>query len=249
VKVVNFLERQSVIRFFGYALLVVPFLNIFFHLVYLKNSQNLSWHQINISQYLKSGTFANYFLSVCSCLIGMTMLSGSKQAWKFVLILLAAHMGIQVMNYKSHIWQGPLAWVTFTFNLSVFLFISDQLVWKSKSTSNQKSYLKSENRNKSNRLHEDIIHLKSYKKILFSFGSLKPWGRLITLDQNQLIVSQIDQLPASVQGKIIEITFSPILKLDIQYDYQESDRIYFRPLNMTGDKIKNLNQWLRDIAV
>lgn len=240
MKVVNFLERQWVVKFFGYALIIVPFLNILVHLIYLKSAQNLTWGQISVIQYLKSGSFTSYFLSGCSCLIGMTMLGGSTKAWKFVLILIAAHMGVQVMNYKSHVWQGPMAWATFIFNLSLFLFIADQLVWKYNS-----KILSAANAPKNIK----IVQLKSYKKILFSFGSLKPWGRLVTLDQNKLIVNRIANPPQFIHEKTIKITFSQTLTLDIVFDREESNLIYFKPLDMTSDKVKNLNQWLRQIAV
>ncbi len=130
--VVRFLERKWVIQTFGLLLIVSPFFNILFQLILLKSQQNIEWSVIDIAAFLASGTWLNYILSLSSFVIGFIMLSGETKAWKAVLVLLGAHLAVQIINYKTSFWHGPMAWASFICNTGLFLFIADQLVWKIK---------------------------------------------------------------------------------------------------------------------
>lgn len=297
--VTRFLERKWVIQLFGLGLIIAPFVNILIQFLVLNSKSGISWRYISISSYLMSGSIANYVLAVGSIIIGCIMLSGSTKAWKAVLALVGTHLVLQILNYKSKEWQGSLGWGAFAVNLSVFLFIADQLVWRIKSKEELmaeamaraaalKPKLKATPEptplvakavvpeakpveptapaveptsatqvNPGNdfvlsggsRPVEKILNLKSYKKIFFSFGADRPWGRLMTLTSHQLIVNCFEKAPESIESKTVQIAFTKDLVIDIKFDRKESNLYYFTPLDMTPDRVLELNQWLKKIAV
>ena len=281
IVVTKFLERKWVIQTFGVALIVAPFVNILIQFLVLNSKSGISWRYISISHFLLSGSIANYILAIGSVVIGGIMMSGSAKAWKAVLALVGTHLIVQILNYKSREWQGTLGWGAFAVNLSVFLFIADQLVWRVKS----KEELFAEAMQKAAALKptpkpkapeptplvvepvtaaaasagfvlgagsqavEKILHLKSYKKIFFSFGADRPWGRLMTLNSHQLIVTCFEKAPESIENKVVAISFTKDLVIDIKFDRKESNLYYFTPLDMTPNRVSELNQWLKKIAV
>lgn len=284
--VTKFLERKWVIQLFGLGLIIAPFVNILIQFLVLNSKSGISWRYISISSYLMSGSIANYILAIGSVVIGGIMLSGSTKAWKAVLLLVGTHLLVQILNYKSKEWNGTLGWGAFAVNLSVFLFIADQLVWRVKT----KEEIFAEAMEKAAALIpktkaeskipvtatpevtpaptapvaapaeagfvlgsgssiEKILHLKSYKKIFFSFGSDRPWGRLMTLNSHQLIVNCFAAAPESIENKVVAISFTKNLVIDIKFDRKESNLYYFTPLDMTPVRVSELNQWLKKIAV
>lgn len=280
--VTKFLERKWVIQLFGLGLIVAPFVNILIQFLVLNSKSGISWRYISISSYLMSGSIANYVLALGSIIIGCIMLSGSTKAWKAVLALVGTHLVLQILNYKSKEWQGSLGWGAFAVNLSVFLFIADQLVWRIKSKEElmaeamaRAAALKPKPKTTpeptplvakvseqaqlnpgsdfvlggSSRPVEKILNLKSYKKIFFSFGADRPWGRLMTLTSHQLIVNCFEKAPESIESKTVQIAFTKNLVIDIKFDRKESNLYYFTPLDMTPDRVLELNQWLKKIAV
>lgn len=288
--VTRFLERKWVIQLFGLGLIIAPFVNILIQFLVLNSKSGISWRYISISSYLMSGSIANYVLAVGSIIIGCIMLSGSTKAWKAVLALVGTHLVLQILNYKSKEWQGSLGWGAFAVNLSVFLFIADQLVWRIKSKEElmaeamaRAAALKPKPKTTpeptplvakavvpeakpiepampvnpgsdfmlggGSRPVEKILNLKSYKKIFFSFGADRPWGRLMTLTSHQLIVNCFEKAPESIESKTVQIAFTKNLVIDIKFDRKESNLYYFTPLDMTPDRVLELNQWLKKIAV
>lgn len=267
----KFLERKWVIQLFGLGLIVAPFVNILIQFLVLNSKSGISWRYISISSYLMSGSITNYILAIGSVIIGGIMLSGSTKAWKAVLLLVGTHLIVQILSYKSKEWQGTLGWGAFAVNLSIFLFIADQLVWRVKT----KEEIFAEAMEKAavlvpkmktpepvvaapatgfvlgggSQAVEKILHLKSYKKIFFSFGSDRPWGRLMTLNSHQLIVNCFEKAPESIENKVVAITFAKNLVIDIKFDRKESNLYYFTPLDMTPARVSELNQWLKKIAV
>ena len=314
--ITKFLERKWVIQTFGVLLIFSPFFNVLFQLFFLKMDSKLSWSGIDLLAYLASGTFLNYILSFASLVIGFIMLTGETKAWKAVLFLLGAHIITQIVNYKTSLWSGPMAWISFTVNVSMFLYIADQLVWKikipeipkanlpkfsfskEKQVMNQNQILSDENSNTvvahinqnlesindisntmqnsiieisennskadtvnlvdkkltdsiESQMHFDnsIVHLTSYKKILFSFGDTKPWGRLVTMTSQILAVKSFREVPSMVYTAEIEVQFSKDLIIEIQFFKQEEETFYFKPIQMTSEQVKKLNKWFQIISV
>ena len=291
--VTKFLERKWVIQLFGLALIIAPFVNVLIQFLVLNQKSGISWRYISISHFLLSGSITNYILAIGSVVIGCMMLSGSTKAWKAVLVLVGTHLVVQLLNYKTKEWQGALGWGAFAVNLSVFLFIADQLVWRVKSKEElfaealaRAAALKPTPKAKApepvplvttapvvtaeppaqvlaeppaqapgfvlgsgSQAVEKILHLKSYKKIFFSFGSDRPWGRLMTLNSHQLIVNCFEKAPELIEDKTVAISFTKNLVIDIKFDRKESNLYYFTPLDMTPERVSELNQWLKKIAV
>lgn len=269
MSVVRFLERKWVIRAFGVGLILAPAFNVIVQLIFLQKTQQIPWEHISLSTYLQGGSAADYTLSIFSVVFGLVMLQGSRHAWKFVLGLLGTHLALQIINYKSKEWQGPIAWISFVINLAIFLFIADQLVFKIPGAKEDESQ---ENKSKDIKSTDikslepvlapqpsaldlvpdekiSVLQLKSYKKILFSFDSDRPWGRLMTLTSHQLVVNSFAEVPETVESKVIQVRFTKDLIVDIQFDRKESQLYFFTPLNMTPERVKKLNTWLKKIAV
>ncbi|MBY0554558.1 hypothetical protein K2P97_08520 [bacterium] len=250
MKVVRFLERENVIRFFGLGLMLAPFINMGLHLFVLKTQNKMAWSQVNFAAYLKSGNPISYFLAACSVIIGIKMLGGTAKAWRYVLFLIGAHLLIQIVNVNNKAWQGPLAWPSFLLNAGLFFFIVDQLVWKVKAPEasvippvvDPPTPLKPMS-------EKQVVNLRSYRKILFSFGSDKPWGELKTLSSEELCVKSFAAVPSLVEHKIVQINFSKDVVIEIEFARKENEMYYFRPLNMQKENVTRLNKWLRKIAV
>jgi hypothetical protein len=293
MRVVRFLERKNVIRTFGVTLILAPVINLFLHILIIKFQSNIAWSQFQFWAYLQNTNAISLFFAVCSIAIGVTMLSGSTKAWKFVLVLLGSHLLVQVLNVNDKAWKGPLAWPSFFLNAGLFFFIFDQLVWKIQAPENKivknnfKEDESSENtdlnaqvqnmqdfKNQTSTLNAQssganalklaptldtskktelaertVINLKSYRKIYFSFGSPKPWGELKTLSSEYLAVRCITEPPKGIENKVVQINFAQDVVVDIQYSNRQENIIYFKPLDMTKEKVTNLNKWLNQIAV
>ncbi len=261
MKVVRFLEREKVIKSFGVGLLLSPFVNIGLHLWIEKMHYKVAWSQVNIMAYLKSGNPVSYILALSSVAIGIKMLGGSMRAWRYVLTLIGAHLIIQILNLNNKAWQGPLAWPTFILNVGLFYFIIDQLVWKIDVNSyHAMPKIKTDKPAKTEpeKVFENVavlererhvLNLKSYRKILFSFGSNTPWGELKTLSSEELAVRSFAKVPDNIESQIVNINFAKDVIVEIQFSRKENEMYYFKPLNMEKENVKRLNQWLKKIAV
>ena len=258
MKVVRFLEREKVIKLFGLGLVLAPFFNIILHLWIQKITYKVAWSQVNIIAHLKSGNPISYILAFCSIAIGIKMLGGTTRAWRYVLALIGAHLVIQVLNLNHRAWQGPLAWPSFILNIGLFYFIIEQLVWKIEINSFHampkiKTPVKAVEKPVDNvtvlEREKQIINLRSYRKILFSFGSKEPWGELKTLSSEELAVRSFAKVPANIEGQVVQINFSKDVIVEIQFSRKENDMYYFKPLNMEKENVIRLNQWLKKIAV
>lgn len=257
-----FLEREYVVRLFGLGLILAPFINIVLHLYLQKLHYKVAWSQVNVEAYLKSGNTLSYILAACSIVIGVKMLSGSARNWRYVLALIGAHLVIQVLNINNKAWQGPLAWPSFILNVVLFYFVIDQLVWKidvnSYHAMPKLKVTKPPIKVVPEKLIENVIHiekekqvvnLKSFRKILFSFGSKEPWGELKTLSSEELSVRSFAKVPDNIENQIVEINFAKDVVVEIRFSRKEGEMYYFKPLNMEKDNTIRLNQWLKKIAV
>lgn len=246
MKVVRFLEREKVIRFFGFCLIAAPFINLVLHIWVLKIQNKVPWSQVNVMAFIKSGNPISYLLAASSVVIGFKMLSGATKTWRYVLVLIGAHLLIQIVNVNNKAWHGPLAWPSFLLNATLFFFIVDQLVWKVKAEALEN--INPEMAPSSAFKEKQIINLKSYRKILFSFGSTTPWGELKTLSSEELSVKSFAQVPANIEKQVIQINFAKDVIVEIQFSRRENEIYYFRPLNMQKDNVARLNTWLKKIA-
>lgn len=260
MKLVRFLERKGVIRFFGVSLIMAPFINMALHLIVIKMQGKIAWVQFQFWPAIQSVGWISLILAVSSVIIGAILLTGSQRAWKYVLILVGAYLGVQILNVGSQAWKGPLAWPSFILNTAIFFFMLDQLVWKVEPKSQVKAEAKPivtvETKEVLHNFEamapivkKSVLNLKSYRKILFSFGSDRPWGELKTLSSEMLSVKSIAQVPKHIENKTVQINFAKDVVVDIQFEKQEGELVYFKPLNLDKDKVTSLNRWLKKIAV
>jgi len=252
MKLVRFLERKGVIRFFGVSLILAPFINMALHLTVIKMQGQVAWSQFQFWPAIQSAGYISLMLAACSLVIGFILLSGSQKAWKYVLILVGAYLGVQILNVGSQAWKGPLAWPSFILNSSIFFFLLDQLVWKVQPDIKADVSITEPEftvKQPAPAAKKAVVNLKSYRKILFSFGSDHPWGELKTLSSERLSVKSIAQVPTNIENKTVQINFAKDVVVDIQFEKQEGELVYFKPLNLDKDKVTNLNRWLKKIAV
>ena len=248
MKVVRLLERKEVIRLFGGALVLAPFVNYFMHVLVIKTQSGVAWSQFQYFSVLRSTHAVSFFLAACSLVIGLVMLSGRKSAWRWVMGPLGAHLGVQILNIGNEAWKGPLAWPSFILNAGLLFFILDQLVWKvSKEDVSVPAAAPVPTAPEKHRVK--VVNLKSYRKILFSFGSTRPWGELKTLSSEVLAVKPIAAPPENIANKVVQINFSKDVVVDIRYKEHDQEYYYFSPLNMDKEKVTKLNKWLKKIAV
>ena len=62
-------------------------------------------------------------------------------------------------------------------------------------------------------------------------------------------MKKIADIPQNIDDKVVQINFSEDVVIDIKFDRQQEDILYFKPLNMNKEKVTNLNKWLNKIAV
>ena len=129
---VKFLERSYVIRLFGLALVLAPFINIGIALLVRKIEKHQTYNIPTLLKLISTGTWTHHILTLASLVIGSIMLRGSMTAWKYVLGLLGCHIGIQIFNIGHDLRENWLWGPFFLVNLSIFFFIADQLVFKIK---------------------------------------------------------------------------------------------------------------------
>jgi hypothetical protein len=245
MKVVRFLERKLVIQSFGLILIVAPFINLFLHIYFIKKEAAQSWAVFQVMPILKQTSNLSIFLAVCSVLIGVTLLSGAPKAWRYVLFFLGSHLALQILNINDRAWKGPLAWPSFILNAGLFFFIFDQLVWKVKTGGMTEMTAAVPFQSPA----KTVINLKSYRKVLFAFSSPQPWGEMKTLSSEFITVKSFAAPPANFDTRVVQISFTRDVVVDIQFSHQEADVYYFKPLNMDKEKVTKLNKWLRKIAV
>lgn len=129
---VKVLERKWVIRCFGLALAVSPFVNIVLTMSLQMAAEK--WTSYQFWKVVNAHSTVNNIMSVASIVIGLTMLSGSRRSWKFALALLGGYILLQVPRLGQDLRSSWIYGAFFLVNIVTFLFIADQLAFKQKKT-------------------------------------------------------------------------------------------------------------------
>jgi hypothetical protein len=237
---VKFLEKKRVIQFFGFSLLIAPFVNAYLVLYTKMQEYKLTWAQINIINTLKSGILDNYILSLISIIIGIVMLRGSTKAWRAALFLVGFHIVIQILSYKTSAKGNILWWPFLLVNVSVFMFIADQLVWKIEIPQVAPPARK-------------VIHLKTFKKIYLRHNDPSPWAEIKNMNSKGFQAHSLkipsDEIVANVAARTIVLKLSHNLVLQARLQ-QHKDKIYFFEFIDLAEKHDELmNSWFKKIAV
>jgi hypothetical protein len=125
---VKVLERKLVIQLFGLGFLFAPAINTLLSMS-LQLVEN-RWTYFQMTKVLGVQGFSSNVLSVCSIILGISMLSGSRKSWRFALALIGIHILVQLPKLGQDIRSSWIYGLGFLVNIATFLFIGDQLVFK-----------------------------------------------------------------------------------------------------------------------
>ncbi len=229
--VVKFLERKDVIRWFGIALLLAPFFNKVLSVSMLSNVKNPFNFRLIAAAFASESTF-DHALSIASLIIGLLMLKGTTKAWRYVLVLLGGYIVQQTMHLGQDIKGHWVVGVIYLINISVFIFIADQLVWKITLPTRTPMTKKA----------------SSQKKILVHFDGIGPWAQLVAISSQGVQVRSLMAPPPGIESKEIEIQMSNGLKLQLRFLRQSEDNFFFSYIQLAPPEIQLLNQWLQEQA-
>lgn len=229
MKAVKFLEKKLVIRFFGIALCLAPFINILLYFYLEKLKPNYNSYHMTLTELLKTGSPLHYFLAFCSLAIGLVMLTtGSKKVWKLVLVFLGIHIYIQFQHLHTNIKQNWLWGVFFLINAAAFVFIAEQLVFKVEPVKKKK-------------LPRTEIGFKDY-------GS---WAELVELNSQGIKVRHVSTLreaPQDLNTRTLDFSFKKGIKLKARLSDIHGSEYYFKFIDITPEKSKNLSDWINQNA-
>lgn len=250
---VKLLERKGVIQFFGFCLTFAPLFNIAIAMWMRQIETQQKWSFASFIAALGSGTLPHYALSALSIVIGILMLRGSANAWKYVLFLLGCHILIQLANIGPNIRKSWLWGLFFVVNVSVFIFIADQLVFKLKTPKTLKKAEPQSNTVASETLPDNQQTENSpqnpvtqtSQRMLIHFEGFGPWAQLMSVSNKRIHVRCISIPPFALDQRSIEVNFRNGLILQARLARQ-SDRDYFfeyEPLKNT--ELDLLSDWVR----
>lgn len=223
MKAARFLEKKRVIQFFGFALCVAPFVNLYLYIHMEKLNATPYTKNLTLLEYLKTGSKLHYFLAVISFLIGFVMMvTGSKKVWKLVLGFLAIHIYIQFQHLAVNIKQSWLWGVFFAVNAALFVFIAEQLVFKVEPAAKPKKLPRTE------------IGFKGY-------GT---WAELVQVNSQGIQVRRLKDPPKDIQNRLVNFKFKQGVSLDAKYSHSNGSEYYFLFKNIKPSEKQELTDWI-----
>jgi hypothetical protein len=251
---VKVLERKIVIQFFGLAFFLAPAINTILSMSLQLVENKWTYHQL--SKVLGAQTFSNNILSLCSIVLGITMLSGSKKSWRFALGLIGIHIVMQLPKLGQDLRTSWIYGLGFLVNVGTFLFIGDQLVFKQKSqeiptaeplvampdpvvapvTEPIQAHVQSQ--------APTVKQVISRKKILVSFKGEKPWAQIAKIDSDGIELKQLGERPENLENRQVEISLGAHLNLKMKYSSELGNHLHFKYANATAFELRQLNSWL-----
>lgn len=270
--VVKLLEQKKVIQAFGACLLVSPAFNTLMTMSLLADSDK-KWTLAMFWKILAYESLAIKFLYVCGIIISLVMLSGSRSAWKFVLILLGGHILHQVTNLGQSLRTNYASGLFFVVNVAVFLFIADQLVWKQKRMDRASSKPQSDpNLPQASSEPSPMAAVSTpslpptpapaaqvipaasapiqsaAKRVMVHFQGFGPWAKLMSISRKGIHVRSLSQPPFEIGSREIEVQMKNGLTLRTRLSHQTDQDFYFEYTNLTPEDVQKLNQWLKQQA-
>lgn len=269
---VKVLEKKGVIRAFGAALVLAPFVNTLAKMAMLSDLPN-RWSLAMFWRIIVVGSTPNQILYVATIVIGILMLRGHATVWKFVLMLLGGYILLQVSDFK-HVKSSGITWLFFITNILAFMFVADQLVWKVKA-SVPKPKVKPPPQPKPQQQPPPAfvapkappvamaaqmpppkaapkaayrVIPKVRKKILFQFAGGGPWGQLMGISGQGIHVRGLSEPPADIATREIEISLNNGLTLRTRLARRKEHDYYFDYTSISSEEIKSLNKWLHSLS-
>jgi hypothetical protein len=222
VKAARFLEKKRVIQFFGWALCIAPFVNLYLFIHMDKLNSNPYTKQLSLFEYLKTGSKLHYFLALMSLLIGGVMVvTGSKKVWKLVLGFLAVHIYIQFQNLGVNIKQSWLWGLFFVVNAALFVFIAEQLVF-----------------------NIEPIKPKKLPRTQIGFKGYGTWAELVQVNSEGIQVRRLKEPPSDIQNRLVNFKFKQGVSLDAKYSHSNGSEYYFLFKDIKPTEQKELTDWI-----
>lgn len=129
--IVKILERKGIIRLFGLALILAPLVDNYISAFVLPRGAP-PWSSQAFWKMVSSRTNVEQLLFVASFFVGFLMLKGASWSWKVTLVLLGGHIAHQTANFGQNYRTNSISVLFFVINVSIFLFVADQLAWRQK---------------------------------------------------------------------------------------------------------------------
>ncbi len=231
MSVIRLLERKGVIRLFGAGLLLSPFVNILVK-IYVVPVVTNRWSFAFAWKVFEANSFPNKALFIISFTMGALMLRGSSTAWKYVLMLLGCQIVNQLVNFGPNFRASPLFAVFFLINVTIFLAIADQLVWKVKAAKPKNKRLITKS-------------YKSEKQVLIHFEGFGPWAKLTSVSSRGIHIRGTQVLPFELTHRDIEVKINKDLVLKTRLIRALDEDYFFEYVDVTSAELDRLNQWLR----
>jgi hypothetical protein len=247
------LEKKEVIRGFGVALILAPFVNTLVKMSMIINLPN-PWSWAVFWKVLQSGAVVNQALYVATFLIGLMMLQGRRSVWKFVLVLLGGYNLQMIFEFRT-VNYTAVTWVFFIVNVAAFLFVADQLVWKIEvpekkakaPTPQPNPQVSPQAQNAAPKPAQRVIP-KVRKKILFQFDDSGPWGQLMGVSKEGIHVRGISEPPTGIGYREIEISLAEGVTLRTRLASRNEKDYFFDHKSLTKEEIQSLNKWLHSLS-
>ncbi|MEZ0390786.1 MAG: hypothetical protein ACAH59_01125 [Pseudobdellovibrionaceae bacterium] len=267
MEVVKLLERKGVIRSFGVCLILAPLFNTFL-LVWLMPQAADKWTLATFWSVFSSGVLFQRVLDVASVFIGCFLLTGTIQAWGWVLAFLGGYITMQITYMGKNFRTNPFSILFFLINIGIFLFIADQLVWKQKRDQKKKSQqkapqfplpkLQASANAEAPRTFElsptDKVDLqpatkkplsfRSHSKMIVHFKDFGPWAQLTSISSAGIEVRSTGEIPPQIESRKLEIQLGKDLRLRAQFLHRHGPHFFFEYDKLPQDQIKQLNAWL-----
>jgi hypothetical protein len=275
MKVVKLLEKTEVIRLFGIGLIVAPLINSFLTMLAMPGAST-TWTLQQYFAIVLAGTMIQHILDAASLLLGLFLLTGSSQAWKYILFLLGGYMLLQLANLGQNMRANPLNGLFFVANVGLFLFIADQLAFKQKGKAAPKPPRASSPSTpmKINRVAEPrtpIAHVqtatlstngpaapaaaailpirKSKAQIMVDFQGLGPWAQVASISSNGFELRSHGPVPSNIESREVELNLAPGLSLRARLKSRTGSLYFFEYTNLPAGGVQKINQWLLAKAV
>ena len=267
MEIVKILERKSVIRFFGIALILSPFFNTFLTMLAFPHEQQ-RW-SFRVLWFVSSNRApVDQILYIATFIIGILMLRGATWAWKCLLVLLGGYILNQTLHFGPNFKVNKLSALFFLMNVGIFLFIADQLAWKikqalpvamkkgtapmqpqkqSQAQSQAQPQIQSQVQNQT-QAAEKRPTLRSSKKHLIHFLDSGPWAKLLEISNDGIRVQCLTEPPKNIESSEIEFSLGANTKFHIRYVEKKESIFHFRFQNFSKKDIQAMNDWLQQQA-
>lgn len=259
MQVIKLLEKKEVIRLFGVGLILAPLFNSLLTLIAQPDHPGKwTWHRY--FEMAMAGTNVQHVLDVCSIVIGFLLLTGSTQAWKYMLILLGGYMLMQLANLGHNMRANPLNGLFFVANVGLFLFIADQLAFKQKPPQKTRDPRSVQSFQKNAapaprpvaaaavqaaaKPSAPLPFRRSNAKILVHFQGVGAWAQVMSISATGIELKSQGPAPIHIESREVEMELAPGFSLRARLKSRQGARFFFEYTHLPQARVQQLNQWI-----